>query len=123
MNSARTPWNHFSWILLAVPLLSLGLGACQSGSEDRGEGQKAEPAEDIALQWPRIEGADRYELRAWARDRLLFEESVADTQLVLVESLRRTVAAFDSVEIVVRGLEQGVRLDAEPIRWLRLKSD
>ena len=101
------------WTLILLLGMSLG---CQTQSDPPDESVELEP---IVLRWPLVEGADRYELRVWAGERLLFEESIAETLLILPESLRRTVAAFDTVEVVVRGLRQGERMDGEPLRWMR----
>jgi hypothetical protein len=105
---------------LLLPLLLLG---CQPSPDGGDEGDAVPAAARIVLNWPSIEAADRYELRVWAGNRLLFEESVADTVFVLGESLRRTVLAFDSLEVVVRGMRRGERLSTEPIRWRRAAAD
>lgn len=87
------------WIVLA-----LGIGA--------GCGQREGPPQPSAfryparLSWEPVQDVASYRVQAWSGYRLIFEETTADTSLVLTPSLLRAMAPFDSLEVQVRALRE-----------------
>lgn len=95
-------------ILLAMAI-GLSLAAC--GSESSEPVAAELPSE---IRWDEVEGASRYVVRGFAGDRLLFEEISSTTELTLSESIARSCAAFDTVDVVVRA--RGLSAPAQRLR-------
>ena len=103
-------------LFVSTSLLLTLLWACEGAGQRDGSGPQPAAAPE-RLEWPRMAGADRYELRVWSGNRLVFQSGAPDTVLALTPVQRRAMAAFDTVEVVVRGLRRGERVSGAERRW------
>ncbi len=96
-------WRRFLPLLVAV-----GVAACgRHGRESAATVRAATPLPPV--RWRGIARAQRYVVRGWSGDQLLFELTTRDTLLALSPSLQQTLAAFDSAAVEVLGMgEQGL---------------
>lgn len=102
-------------LLVLVPAVTLfgGLGCSHPRRPDVSAAAMAD-----SLAWNTASGAQRYVVRGWSGDRLLFEVTTADTLLVLTPSMSRAVAAFDTATAEILA-QKGERVLARSWRQLR----
>jgi hypothetical protein len=92
---------------LAIAIVALGWG-CQREPE----APTAHPYPP-GLAWRAVEGAQAYRVQAWSGYRLVFEETLPDSTIVLTPAILRAMSPFDSLEIQVRALDGDEVIDTQ----------
>jgi hypothetical protein len=88
---------RLSW-LLCLGVLWIAVG-CSSSEKQSPPGPPPVPQ---TLSFPAVDGAASYRVRAWSGYRLLFEQTVTDTQFTVTPSLARSMRPFDDVQLEVQ---------------------